>query len=123
SLARPPARHDLGVALLAERRAEGDQRDSLGAGFEVPGHVWADPEDVPLLQVVHLVVELDPARALRDHVDLLLCRVLVPERLAHPGRQLLDADAADLATEMAPREANVHALRHLELRGDVLDVA
>src|SRR4051794_38623750 len=75
----PPAGHDLAVVLLAERRAERDQREPVGAGLEVAHHARADPEDVPLPQVVHLVVELDAARALPDHVDLLLLRVRVPE--------------------------------------------
>src|SRR5256885_15694325 len=47
----------------------------------------------------------------------------VPERLSHPGRQLLDPHAAGGAAELPFREADVHALRHLKLRGDVLDVA
>ena len=45
----------------------------------------ADAHDVPRPQVVHLVVDLDPARALGDHVELLLLRVRVAERQAHAG--------------------------------------
>src|SRR4029077_10352497 len=108
SLAGPPPRHELAVVRLAEGRAEGDQRDPVGACLEVAHYARADPEDVPLPQIVHIVVEFDPARALGDHVDLLLLRVLVPERRAEPGRQLLDADAADRTAEIPLRESDVH---------------
>ena len=48
SAVAPPARHDLAVRLLAERRAEGDQRDPVGAGLQVAHHAGADAQDVPL---------------------------------------------------------------------------
>src|SRR4029077_20361212 len=80
-------------------------------------------EDVPLPELVDLVVELDAARSLRDHVDLLLTGVRVAERQGGAGRELLDADAAGPAVELALREADVHALRHLEPGGNVLHVA
>src|SRR6476646_11846142 len=92
ALAGPPARHDLAVVLLSDWSAERDQRDPVRARFEVSHHAGADAQDVPLPQVTHLVVELDPARALGDHVDLLLPRMRVPEGRAYAGRQLLDAD-------------------------------
>src|SRR5690348_2328443 len=72
---RPPPRHDLAVVLLSDRRAEGDQRDSVGTGLEIAHHAGPDAEDVPLPELLGLVVELDPPRPLRDHVDLLLLRV------------------------------------------------
>src|SRR5204863_4845127 len=99
-LVGPPPGNDLAVVLLADRRTEGDQRDPVGAALEVSHHAGTDPEDVPLPELVHLVIELDPARAFGDHVDLLLLGVRMSEGLANTGREPLDADTADLAGEM-----------------------
>src|SRR5262245_51001954 len=119
----PPVLNDAAVVLLGKRCPERNQGDPVRAALEVAHHSRPDPEDVPLPQVVDLVVELDATGALGDHVDLLLPRVGVTERSAHAGRQLLDSDPADRAAELTLREPRVQALRPLELRRDVLAVA
>src|SRR5262249_28515210 len=89
----------------------------------VAHRVRSDPDDVPLADVLDLVLDLDAAASLDDHVELLLARVLVPERRPEPGAERLEADGAELATQRVPREARLHLVRHAEFRRHVLVLA
>src|SRR5205823_10076793 len=95
-LVAPPARGHLGVARVVPR-AEGDELDPVRTGLDVSHRVLVDPDRVPLRQVDDLVLDLDPARAADDDVDLLLPHVLVTERHAEAGRERDEAQAERLA--------------------------
>src|SRR5262245_65752487 len=78
-LLSPPALLQLGIAETGGRSAEGEDLGALGAGLEVPHRVLGDADGVPLTQLDNVVVELQPAAAADDHVELLLRPVLVAE--------------------------------------------
>src|SRR6476619_511593 len=80
----PVALDELPIAALGLASTCGDDLEAAGAGLEAAGHTGGDPDHIPLLDLDDLVVQLDPARAGDDRVDLLLDPVTMPAGLL-PG--------------------------------------
>src|ERR1700704_563134 len=78
------------------------------------------PHDVPLLEVVDLVIEPDPARAGHHDVRLLLLAVAVGHRRAHAGRVPEMADPEGLRIQVLASEASLDARR--PAGGGILEV-
>src|SRR5436190_13511985 len=78
----PPGFDQLPVPLVA--RAEGKQLDAIWAALEGADHAGGDTNRVEALELEDVVVELHPARAGDDDVDLLGLLVAVSERLTLP---------------------------------------
>src|SRR5438445_217412 len=78
-LVGPPVLLDLGVAGAGTRRADREQLEPVGPGLEGARRVLRHAHRIPLAEVDDLVLELDPAAARENDVDLLLRLVPVPE--------------------------------------------
>ena len=88
----------------------------LGAGLEGAGDLGRDPDRVERLDLDDLVVELHPAGAAEDDVDLLGLLVLVAERAALARLQPVMADAGLLGVEVVLGEARLLHLLHARIR-------
>src|SRR3954454_17134583 len=95
----------LAVALVA--RPEGEELQPVVAGLEGPGDGRRDADRVQRRDVAHVVVELDPAGAAQDDIDLLGVLVAVREALALAGLDPVKGEADRLAAEVAAREARL----------------
>src|SRR5262249_10325627 len=84
--------------------------------------VLVDANGVPLAELDHLVLDLDPRGSAHDDVDLLLVLVLVAERDPEAWIELHQAQTESLAVERGAREAGLKCVRHVEPRRGVLDV-
>ena len=122
---RPPAT-SLGSTSAscsaAGARAERQQLEAVGACLEGAGDFGRDAEGVERAQLHDLVVELRPAAAAQDHVDLLLQSVVVSEGRADAGGEALVGEADLLGLERAAREARLESRREAELDRRVLDL-
>src|SRR4051794_14968587 len=91
TLLLPPARRHLRfVRILAG--AEREVLEPVRACLEVPHRALRDADRVPLRELDDLVLDLDPAGAADDDVDLLLGLVLVAEGDAEAGREREQAE-------------------------------
>jgi len=84
---------------------DGDQPEPVAAGFDRAYRRGSDADNVPLPQLVELVVEADPAGAVDDDVGLFLFAVAVCHRGADAGRVAEVADPEMLGVEVFAREA------------------
>jgi hypothetical protein len=69
-------------SMVGSRRQE---LESIGTGFERPRDFWRHPNRIARMHLKELIVELDPARALQDYVDLLCVSVAVSKRRSLAG--------------------------------------
>src|SRR4051794_2290672 len=90
----PEVGHADAVPALGAVVADRDQLQALGTAFERADDRRRDAHDVPLLELVDLVIELDTAGAADDDVDLFLLAVAVAARRAvvRAVAEVADAD-------------------------------
>src|SRR4051794_8722641 len=117
----PELPDDLGVAGHA--RPERHELQAVRTGLEAAGGPRLNVDGVELVDVDDLVVELHPAGAVEDDVDLLGLLVAVAERLSLVRAQPLVAEARALEPELLAREAGLARLPQTRLGRHVLDVA
>ena len=108
------------VAAFWSVRADRDELEAVVSGFDRTDRLWADSNDVPLVDLVDLVVEPDPAGAVDDDVRLFLFAVAVGHGCADAGRVAEVGDAEVLGVDVLAREAGLDA--GCALAGGVLDV-
>src|SRR5215831_4587316 len=117
----PEVGQRLDVAGLAG--AEGVELEPVGTGGEAAGDLRRDPDHVALRQLELRVLKSDPARAGRDHVELLLVAMPVPEGQSLIRAQPLIAHAAPLGAEILAREPGLERLGKPVGSRRVLDVS
>ena len=83
---------------------EGEQLETVGAGLEHPRHLRRDANRVEAVDLEDVVVELYPAGAGDDDVDLLGVLVAVGEALALAGLDPVEGEADRLAAEVLARK-------------------
>ncbi len=98
----PPTWYQLSVVPVGLRRAEGDQRQAVGARLEASDRVLGDADSIPRTDVADLVVQLHAARAVDDDVNLLLLAMPVAEGGPEVRRESLVAEAEVAALERVP---------------------
>jgi hypothetical protein len=95
---RPPLGEELAVA--GAQGAEGEQLEAVRTALEGPGHGGGDADGVQRSDLRDVVVELDPAPARQDDVDLLGVLVAVAEGLAGACPDAVMAEARLLGPEL-----------------------
>src|SRR3954464_7386497 len=104
----------LAVALVA--RPEGEELQPVVAGLEGARDSGRDADRVQRRDVAHVVVELDPAAAAHDDIDLLGVLMAMGEALALARLDPMKREADRLAAQVPAREARLLRLREAELR-------
>src|SRR6476660_2761054 len=99
---RPPVLDQLAVSVVP--RSECEQLDPVGAALEGADHAGGDADRVESLDVEDVVVELHPAGAADDDVDLLGLLVAVAEGLPLARLDAVEAEAGLLGVEVAVGE-------------------
>jgi hypothetical protein len=102
--------------------AEGEQLEAFGAGLEHPRHLRCDPDRIEPIDLEDLVVELDPAGAGDDDVDLFCVLMPVRESLTSPGLDAVVADTRVLGFQVLVGEASLLDFVEAELGGGILDL-
>src|SRR4051794_29608445 len=126
ALVSPPVALTLHVfaRILAEiGRTEDEDLEALGPALVASPRAGRDAHHVPLLDLDDLVVELHPAAAADDHVQLLLLLVRVAVREAIAGRDALVAQAGLLELERLACEAELQVRRAVEVGPDVVQIS
>src|SRR6266516_5323587 len=87
------------VAAFGPVGADSDERETVLACFDRANGLRTNPDDVPLTELVHLVVEPDPARATDHDIRLFLFAMAMCHRGAEAGRVAQVADPAVLGVD------------------------
>src|SRR5215218_3171694 len=118
SLVRPPVAPALDVLawVLAEIwGADDEDLQALRAGLIPPPGAGGDADRVPLRELDDLVVQLHPAAAAQDEVDLLLLPVGVAVGEAVVGWDALIAEAGVLQLEGLGRQTELQVKSAVEV--------
>jgi trehalose 6-phosphate phosphatase len=118
----PPTLLDLGVVVLGDRRADGQDLEPVVARLGTAPDAGRDADEVALGEIDDVVADLHPPAATDDDVHLLLVSVRVPERHSEPGGEDLARHAERAAAERLPGKASLEARREAESHGSVVDV-
>src|SRR5581483_7677638 len=101
-------------------RPEDQYLEPVRAGFERSRDAWTDPYGVERPEIDEVVVELHPARAREDDVDLLGVPMTVGERLPLRRLHRQQIEPRLLGSELCPGEASLLRVRQAVLGRAVL---
>src|SRR5215207_9516656 len=107
----PGAVGRLTIAALGLRATDRDHVHAVRARLEGADHFGRDANDVPLANVLDLVIEAHTAGAGDDDIRLLLLSMLVRRGVAHIGRIPEQAHADIARLEVVPRHADLEPLQ------------
>ena len=117
----PPVLEDL-AAVVGAAGAEREQLEAVLPALEGPRDPRRDTDRIEPFQLDDVVVQLHPAGAGKDDVDLLDVVVPVPKRLPAARLDPVMTETGLLGLQILVREAGLLTLREAELHGRILDV-